>query len=96
MTRRAYIRNGDQTNVKGVVEAPTRNDLLDGREAAYEDDPVWCPQCKTYGRISCVGTRSSSKNASGREMALADDLCLCNCHPYPVLIASQADSFSDA
>nr|WP_150700318.1 PAAR domain-containing protein [Pandoraea terrae] len=94
--RRPYIRNGDKTDVDGVVETPLRNDLLDGRVAAYENDPVWCPQCKTYGRIGCTGPRSSNMGADGREAALAGDLCLCNCHPYPVLIASQTDSFSEA
>lgn len=96
MTRRPYIRNGDKTNVDGVVKTPTRNDLIDGREAAYENDPVWCPQCQTYGRIGCAGTRSSNKGVNGYEAALANDLCLCNCRPYPVLSASQSSSFSEA
>jgi uncharacterized Zn-binding protein involved in type VI secretion len=94
MSRRPYIRNGDETNVGGQVETLERKDLLDGRIAAYEDDPVWCPKCRTYGRIGCVGERSIEIGADGKRPAFADDLCLCECQPYPVLIPSQSTSFS--
>jgi uncharacterized Zn-binding protein involved in type VI secretion len=94
MTQRAYIRNGDATNVGGIVETPPRKDRLDGKELAYEKDPVWCPQCRAYGYIVCTGPRSPSKSAGGLEAALADDLCACKCRPFPILIASQSHSFS--
>ncbi|WP_277601838.1 PAAR domain-containing protein [Burkholderia stagnalis] len=94
MSIRLYIRNGDKTNVGGQVETPERKDMLDGRIAAYEDDPVWCPKCGTYGRIGCVGKRVKEIGPGGKRPALADDLCLCECRPYPGLIPSQSTSFS--
>jgi uncharacterized Zn-binding protein involved in type VI secretion len=94
MSRRPYIRNGDRTNVGGQVETPDRKDMVDGRIAAYGDDPVWCPECKTYGRIGCTGARLPEFGSGGKRPALADDLCLCECRPYPVLIPSQTTSFS--
>jgi uncharacterized Zn-binding protein involved in type VI secretion len=94
MSRRLYIRNADKTNVGGQVETPERKDMLDGRIAAYEDDPVWCPMCGTYGRIGCVGERAKEIGPDGKRPALADDLCLCECRPYPVLVPSQSTSFS--
>jgi uncharacterized Zn-binding protein involved in type VI secretion len=96
MNRRAYIRNGDQTNAGGQVETPHRKDILDGRIAAYEDDPVWCPGCKTYGRIGCTGSRLPEFGAGGKRPALADDVCLCECRPYPLLIPSQSSACSGA
>lgn len=94
MSRRPYIRNGDETNVGGQVETPARKDMLDGRIAAYEDDPVWCPKCSTYGRIGCTGERANERGPDGKRPALADDLCLCRCDPSPVLIPSQTTSVS--
>lgn len=82
MSRRPYIRNADRTNVGGQVEAPERKDMLDGRVAAYEDDPVWCPECNTYGRIGCTGQRLPEYGLGGKRPALADDVC--ECRPYPV------------
>lgn len=94
MSRRPYIRNGDKTNVDGVVETTERKDMIGGRIAAYEGDPVWCPQCKKYGHIGYAGPRSPEFGDGGKRAALADDLCLCECQPYPVLIPSQTTSFS--
>ncbi|APR38541.1 PAAR domain-containing protein [Paraburkholderia sp. SOS3] len=94
MTRRPYIRNEDRTSAGGQVATPIRNDMLDGRIAAYEGDPVWCPQCGTYGTIGCAGLRHVEFGDGGKRPALADDLCLCECRPHPVLIPSQTSSFS--
>lgn len=94
MTSRAYIRSGDRTSVGGRVETLDRRDTIDGLVAAYEDDPVWCPECKSYGRIGCTGARLPEFGAGGKRSALADDVCLCACRPYPLLIPSQTTSFS--
>ncbi|WP_092597588.1 MULTISPECIES: PAAR domain-containing protein [Burkholderiaceae] len=95
MTRRYDILRGDATSSSGTVLGGDASDTLGGREQAYEGDPVWCPQCKTVGRIACQGPRQSMRNASGREAALSDDICACGCSPSPLLIASQFDSYTD-
>jgi uncharacterized Zn-binding protein involved in type VI secretion len=86
------IRDGDRTTVNGIVSAPCRGDKLEGREIAYEGDPIWCPACNTMGRIACVGTRPRETGAGGRRSALSGDLCLCNCKQPPKLVASQCRS----
>ncbi|WP_374626844.1 PAAR domain-containing protein [Pandoraea sp.] len=96
MRLRPYICNGDQTDVGGRVETPNRKDTLNGRIAAYEDDPVWCPECKSYGRIGCTGYRLHELGAGGKRPALADDVCLCKCRRHPVLVPSQTTSCSGA
>ncbi|MCG5076155.1 PAAR domain-containing protein [Paraburkholderia tagetis] len=95
MTRRYDIVKGDTTTTGGVVLGGDSNDTLNGREQAYENDPVWCPVCKTVGRIVCTGKRWSMTGPDGREAALSDDLCVCQCNPAPLLIPSQGASYVD-
>ncbi|WP_213303562.1 PAAR domain-containing protein [Paraburkholderia sacchari] len=95
MTRRYDIVKGDVTTAGGTVQDGDSNDILNGREQAYENDPVWCPACKTVGRIVCVGLRLSMTGPEGREAALSDDLCVCRCNPSPRLIPSQGASYMD-
>lgn len=95
MVRRFDITEGDSTTVGGVVGEGDGNDLLGGRKQAYENDPVWCPACKTMGRIVCVGPRLPMTGPDGREAALGDDLCVCRCDPSPRLISTQHSSYVD-
>jgi uncharacterized Zn-binding protein involved in type VI secretion len=83
------IREGDSTTANGRVIATVRNDIIDGRAAAYEGDPVWCPKCDTTGKIVCVGERVPERGPDGRRSALSGDWCLCQCRPSPLLIPSQ-------
>ncbi len=85
---------GDRTIVGGVVEAGDSADMLNGREQAYEGDPVSCPVCKTTGKIKCDGPRLPTTGPDGRQAALSDDLCICQCTPSPRLVASQDASYS--
>ncbi|MEJ0003867.1 MAG: PAAR domain-containing protein [Pararobbsia sp.] len=96
MTRRYDILKGDKTTAGGTVEGGDDNDKVGHREQAYEDDPVWCPSCETMGRIVCVGSRLPMRGPDGREGALSDDLCVCQCNPSPSLIPSQYTSHMDA
>ncbi|WP_321886411.1 PAAR domain-containing protein [Paraburkholderia bannensis] len=91
--KRFDIVKGDATTVGGVVQGGDGSDLIDSREQAYELDPVWCPVCKTTGKIQCDGPRVMTTGPDGRESALSDDLCICNCSPPPRLLASQQTSF---
>ncbi|AJY38190.1 MULTISPECIES: PAAR domain-containing protein [Burkholderia] len=91
--RRYDIVKGDTTTVGGIVQGGDAADLIGGREQAYEHDPVWCPVCKTVGKIGCTGARISTTGPDGREAALSDDLCLCACPTPPKLVASQSVSY---
>lgn len=93
--RRYDILKGDTTTVGGVVQAGDGRDLIGEREQAYENDPVWCPACKTMGKIMCDGARISTTAPDGRQAALSDDLCVCKCPTPPRLVASQSVSFID-
>lgn len=89
MNARYDIRDGDTTTAQGRVMATVRNDVIDGKAVAYEGDPVWCPACKTTGKIVCVGERLPERGPDGRQSALSGDWCLCQCNPRPRLIQSQ-------
>ncbi|MBY4829269.1 PAAR domain-containing protein [Burkholderia dolosa] len=93
--RRYDIMKGDTTTVGGIVQGGDGTDLIGGREQAYEQDPVWCPVCKTLGKIECTGPRISTTGPDGREAALSDDLCVCQCPTPPRLVASQSVSYID-
>lgn len=93
--KRYDIRDGDTTTAGGRVQASGRDDPIDDVPVAYENDPVWCEQCQTTGRIVCVGPRVPSPGREGREQALSDDLCQCRCSPPPRLIASQTRSYCE-
>jgi len=95
MPRRYDILQGDATTSGGIVEGGNAIDTVGNRKQAYENDPVWCPACKTMGQIVCVGLRLSMTGPDGRQAALSDDLCVCRCQPSPRLIPSQQSSYVD-
>lgn len=86
---RYLILDGDHTTVAGTVQAKITPFALDGRHIAHEDDDVFCPVCKSIGKIQCVGLRLPMTGPDGRRVALSDDLCICKCPTPPKLIASQ-------
>lgn len=91
--RRYDIVKGDSTTAGGIVRSADGNDLIGQSEQAYENDPVWCPACKTTGKIVCDGPRISTTAPDGRQAALSDDLCVCQCSTPPRLVASQSVSY---
>lgn len=95
MARRFDITKGDRTTKEGTVIRGDSNDTVGDLEKAYEGDHVWCPACDTTGTIGCVGPRLSMIGPDGREGALSEDLCMCECQPSPRLIASQDSSHMD-
>jgi len=95
MTRRYDILKGDKTTADGTVEGGDPNDRIGNREQAYENDPVWCPACQSMGQIVCVGPRLSMTGPDGRQGALSDDLCVCQCTLSPTLVPSQDASYMD-
>ncbi|WP_174954166.1 PAAR domain-containing protein [Burkholderia lata] len=86
---RYLILDGDHTTVAGTVHAKATSFALDGRHMAHENDDVFCPVCKTIGKIQCVGPRVRMTGPAGRRVAPSDDLCVCKCLVPPRLIASQ-------
>jgi len=95
MARRYDILKGDRTTAGGTVTAGDPLDRVGDREQAYEGDSVWCPACRSTGRIVCAGPRFAMRGPDGREAALSDDLCVCRCEPGPLLIHSQDASWMD-
>ncbi|WP_374626008.1 PAAR domain-containing protein [Pandoraea sp.] len=95
MVRRFDILTGDKTTAQGTVQQGATGDRIGEVEQAYEGDPVWCPACKTTGHISCTGPRLPTKGPDGREAALSDDLCTCECERHPCLVPSQFASYID-
>jgi len=88
ISKRHYIRAGATTSAGGVVRASSTFCNLGGAALAREGDPVDCPACGVQGVIKCVLPRVSD-TFEGKEYALSDDLCVCNCTPAPKLVADQ-------
>lgn len=86
--RRYHIRAGAKTTAGGTVKASSTWFRIDGVPVACEGDPVDCPACGTQGTIQCVMPRNPER-LNGKEVALSDDACICNCSPPPRLIADQ-------
>lgn len=91
--RRYDVVKGDSTTAGGIVQSGDGKDLIGEREQAYENDRVWCPACKAMGKIVCAGPRISTTGPDGRQAALSDDLCVCQCPTPPRLVASQSVSY---
>jgi len=85
---RYYIRAGATTTAGGTVRASSEFNDIDGLPVAREGDAVDCPACGTQGRIECTEPRLSD-TFDGKEYALSDDLCICECSPPPKLVADQ-------
>lgn len=86
--KRYYIRSGAATTAGGTVRASSQSSLLDGVALACEGDPIDCPACGGEGMIRCVPPRLPD-TGDGKEYALGDDLCICQCSPPPKLVADQ-------
>jgi uncharacterized Zn-binding protein involved in type VI secretion len=92
MGRRFNITLGATTTAGGTVTTGCAFDTLDGVPLALEGDAIDCPACQGKGRIKCAGERVSS-TFNGKQYALSDDLCICNCDPPPRLVANQTHMY---
>ncbi|MFD2366352.1 PAAR domain-containing protein [Pseudoduganella sp. GCM10020061] len=86
--RRYHITEGAKTTAGGKVIAATSAMTIDGVKGALEGDPLYCPACKSAGKIMCVGPRIP-ETWNGKPVALSDDLCMCGCPTPPKLLANQ-------
>ncbi|WP_374361222.1 PAAR domain-containing protein [Pseudoduganella danionis] len=55
---------------------------------ALEGDAIYCPACKSNGKILCIATRID-EHLSGIKIGRSGDLCACGCRPLPRLSAVQ-------
>ena len=86
--QRYFITRGAKTTAGGTVLEGLENYRINQVSIALEGHKVSCPACNTTGVIVCVGPRRS-QTARGRNVALSNDICHCQCDPSPRLIANQ-------
>lgn len=86
--KRHTITLGASTTAGGKVISASSNGSINGITIALENDSIFCPACKSQGKILCIGPRIP-ETWNGKQVALEKDLCLCGCFPSPRLIANQ-------
>ncbi|SDQ70806.1 PAAR motif-containing protein [Paraburkholderia fungorum] len=89
--KRYILRKGDKSTNGGMVTQGVDNCTVSGVPVTYIGAEVWCNGCKSVGHI---GSRGPHHNATmpEKQQALDGDICICQCHPAPVLRASQDHS----
>ncbi|HEU4850911.1 MAG TPA: PAAR domain-containing protein [Telluria sp.] len=86
--KRYHITEGAKTTAGGTVIAASSAISIDGIRGALEGDPIYCPACKSAGKIMCIAPRIP-ETWNGKAVALSDDLCICGCPSPPKLLPSQ-------
>ncbi|GJI96079.1 hypothetical protein RugamoR57_27970 [Duganella caerulea] len=86
--RRYTITLGASTTAGGKVITASANGSISGAQIALENDLIFCPACKSQGKILCVGPRIP-ETWNGKRVALGDDLCMCACTVLPKLVPNQ-------
>jgi hypothetical protein len=90
--RRNYLKVGDvATNGATIIEGIDKV-KFGGVYLTYLYAKVRCPVCNTIGVVVPWGPRRPGK-WMGKEPALDNDLCACQCDPRPHLISSQSSMF---
>lgn len=87
--KRYTITLGASTTAGGKVILASANGSINGVRIALEDDLIFCPACKSQGKIKCIGPRIP-ETWNGKQVALENDLCTCGCLTPPKLIADQS------
>ena len=90
--KRSYLRVGDRSSVDGTVIEGIPKCTHHGKEITYVGARVICPACKTTGKIEAKGPRWPG-TMMGKARAMEGDICVCECSPPPVMIASQDTMF---
>ncbi|WP_081073460.1 PAAR domain-containing protein [Burkholderia stagnalis] len=85
--RRRILIQGDKTTVGGVVLDGVQSGFNGNIPIAFHGSTIWCPVCKTNGRLVNDGPRQPM-SFNGVQVALENDLCVCKCMPPPRLVAS--------
>jgi uncharacterized Zn-binding protein involved in type VI secretion len=86
---RAFIREGDTTTSNGIIHPLPQSSpvTLDGKNASFDGDPVYCPACKSTGVTKCIPPFMPKTSPDGRQQNLEGDLCICGCRIPPKLVA---------
>lgn len=90
--QRYHITLGASTSAGGKVISATSCCSIDGVIVALEGDTIFCPACKSPGKIKIFGPRIP-ESWNGKQVALQDDLCICKCASPPRLIANQRHKY---
>jgi uncharacterized Zn-binding protein involved in type VI secretion len=88
--KRNLIVVGDKTTADGVVQNGMSAGFNNGTPLAYHGSRVYCPACKSEGYVAAWGP-SWPMSFDGKQVALENDLCICQCNPPPRLVASHDD-----
>jgi hypothetical protein len=88
MIKRYHITLGAATTAGGTVTSASSLISVDGARIALEGDTVFCKACNSNGLIKPDGPRLSER-FDNRQVALSDDLCICNCKQAPRLVNTQ-------
>jgi uncharacterized Zn-binding protein involved in type VI secretion len=86
--KRHHITLGATTTANGTVTSAGSLVSIDGAPVALEGDTVDCRTCGTTGTIRCVGPRLPERY-DGKQVALENDLCICQCPRPPRLVPRQ-------
>jgi len=86
--KRYTITLGALTSVGGKVIGASASGCVNGAAIALEGDAIFCPACKSTGRIVCVEPRIPEL-WNGKKVALENDLCVCACLTPPRLVPNQ-------
>ncbi len=86
--RRAILKLGDKTTSDGVVLEGIDSCRHHGTPMTFIGAKIWCPACNSEGVIGWKGPHRKA-TMMGKQQAVEGDICLCNCDPPPVLLASQ-------
>ncbi|WP_229634142.1 PAAR domain-containing protein [Duganella qianjiadongensis] len=87
--KRYTITLGASTTVGGKVISASGHGSINGFKIALEEDVIFCPACKSQGKIVCTGPRIT-ETWNGANVALENDLCLCGCPSPPKLVPNQS------
>lgn len=87
--KRHTITSGASTSTGGRVIAASSNGSINGVTIALEEDVIFCPACKSEGKIKCIGPRIP-ETWNGKNVALENDLCFCSCPNPPHLVPNQS------
>jgi uncharacterized Zn-binding protein involved in type VI secretion len=87
--KRHTITLGASTSAGGKVISASSNASIEGVAIALEGDVIFCPACKSQGKILCIGPRIP-ETWNDRNVALENDLCVCGCLTPPRLVPNQS------
>lgn len=87
--KRHTITLGASTTAGGKVISASSAGSINGVTIALENDMIFCPTCRSQGKIKCVGPRIP-ETWDGKNVALENDLCLCGCPNPPHLLPDQS------